>query len=243
MSYKSQVKKTVFVNDNFDRETNFREINANFSFPVIIKTKLLDWQVSQKAGIKQKCLERVGRKISRLTILAQITTGRTFKKFGHENGVEFLVLSGVFSDADGDYSAGCYVRNPANTYFEPFTRDGCTVLFKLGQFQPLDRKKVVIATREPDAIWQSAGEPGVSCLDLHQFAEETVSLYRIRTECWVTFKNINQSVEVFVCEGSITVDGDYFDTGTWLRYPPGGKVKISSKKGACLYVKKNIFPG
>ncbi len=237
-----QTKRAVYVNENFNREKNVREINANFFLPAIVETKILDWQVLAEASNKQKCLERVESNKSQLTTLAQFSAGRTFKKFGHEGGVEFFVLSGVFSDADGDYSAGCYVRNPAKTYHSPFTRDGCIVLFKLGQFQPLDRKRVVIHTSDSEAKWMSAGEPGVSRLDLHHFAEEAVSLYRIRAECWITFQNQNQGIELFVCEGSIFIDGDCYATGSWLRYPVGSKVKVRTKAGACLYIKKRLFP-
>jgi len=237
-----RTNRAVYVNDKFDRENNFQEINANFSIPVIVKTRLFDRQLSPTASITPTCFERVGRNNSRLTTLAQLSAGRAFKKFGHEDGAELLVLSGVFSDADGDYGAGTYVRHPAKTYSEPFTRDGCTVLFKLGQFQPLDRKRVVVDTMDSSARWMYAGEPGVSRLDLHAFAEEMVNLYRILSECWVTFKNKNQGVEMFVCEGSITVDGNFYETGTWLRYPAGSKIKVCTKAGVTLYVKKNVFP-
>jgi hypothetical protein len=242
MTSMQQVKKVVYVNDNFDRKNNVREINANYLLPVTVETSILNWHVSSNASIKQVCLERICGKRSRLTTLAQFPAGRAFKKFGHEGGVEFLVLSGIFSDADGDYSSGYYVRNPAKMYHEPYTRDGCVVLFKLGQFQPLDRKRVVIDTSDPTAKWVSGGEPGVSRLDLHHFAEEAVCLYRIRPECWVTFKNKNQGVEIYVCEGSISINGYRYETGTWLRYPAGKKVKISTRGGACLYYKKCTFP-
>ena len=235
-------RRPVFVNDNIDRVNNVQEINADFSVPVIVETKILSWQHLPTAGIKQKCLERVERNKSRLTTLAQFPAGRTFKKFGHEGGVEFFVLSGVFSDSEGDYGAGCYVRNPGGSCRECTTSDSCTVLFKFGQFLPLDRKRVVINTRNPTARWMHAGEPGVSCFGLHNFSEEKVSLYRIRSECWVTFKHKNHGVEVFVCEGSISVKGNRYETGSWLRYPAGSRVKISAIGGACLYVKKSISP-
>lgn len=143
MSSLPQVKRVAYVNDILNRENNPRELNADFSFPVVVEAKVSEWQVSPKEGIKQMCFERVGRKKPRLTTLAKFPAGRSFKKFGHEAGVEFFVLSGIFSDADGDYGAGCYVRNPASTYHEPFTRECYTVLFKLGQFQSLDRKRVI----------------------------------------------------------------------------------------------------
>jgi len=237
-----QVKKPAFANDRINRINKVLEINANFSVPATVETNVLNWAVSPTAGIKQKCFERIGRKKPNFTTLAQFPAGCTFKQFNHEGGVEFLVLSGVLSDANSDYSAGYYVRNPPGTYHEPFTREGCIVLFKLGQSQSLDRKHVVINTKDSVLEWLHAGVPGVSRFDLHHFAEEEVSLYRIRSECWITFKNQNKGIEVFVCEGSISVNKNCYKAGSWLRYPAGSKVKVGTKGGACLYVKKNIFP-
>lgn len=242
MALMQQRKKVVYVNDGFEKENHFREINANFAVPVVVETKLLDWQLSPENVIQQQCFERVGKAKLRLTTLAQFSAERTFKKFGHEGGVEFFVLSGVFSDDRADYVAGSYVRHPAKTYQPSYTREGCTVLFKLGQFQPLDRKRVFINSRDEKAEWLPAGEPGVSRLDLHHFAEEAVCLYRIRAECWITFKGSNQGVEIFVCEGAACVNGAHYETGSWLRYPAGSKLKVSTKSGVCFYLKRSLFP-
>ena len=235
-------QRPVFVNDSMDQVNNAQEVNADFHVPVTVETEILNWQVSPTVGIRQDILERTRISKLRLTTLVQFPPGHVFKKLGHEGGVEFFVLSGVLSDSDGDYGTGCYVRKPAGSYCECYTSDGCTVLLKLGQFLPFDHKRVVINTGNPNARWLPAGEPGVSRFCLHHFSEEEVSLYRIRPECWVTFKHQKHGVEVFVCEGSIYVKGNRYATGNWLRYPAGSRVKISTIGGTCLYVKKSIFP-
>ena len=241
MSSMPQIQRAAFVNDSIDRVSNVREINADFHVPVSVETKVVEWHASSTIGNK-KCFERIERNKSRMTMLAQLPAGRPFKKFGHDEDVEFFVLSGVFSDSDGDYGAGSYVRNPAGTNHEPFTGDGCTVLFKLGQFQPLDRKRIVIDTKNSPIRWLPVGEPGVSRLALHHFSEEDIYLYRIRTECWITFKHESHGLELFICEGAISVKGNRYVVGDWLRYPAGSKVKVSAIGDVCLYVKKCIFP-
>lgn len=235
-----QAKNIIYINDSFDLYNNVQGVNANLLFPVIVKTNVLDWRVPPTLGCKQTCLELSGKNRSRMTIVAQFSPGRMFKQFGHNRGVELLVLSGTFSNADGDYGAGCYMRIPAKTYHEPFTRDGCTILFKLGHIQPLDRNQVVIDSRSSTVRWIKTREPGVSRIDLHHFSEEKSCLYRIRPECWITFKSNNHIIEIFVCEGLISVDDNQCETGTWLRYPVGSKVKILSKSGACLYIKTTL---
>lgn len=257
---KDKIRQNKFDHDKSNqgclRQTAVPQINANFSVPVIIESNLLDWSITPAisttvlpkmsratpmSGVRQHCFEHVINKKTRLTSLLKFSAGRSFKKFGHESGEEFLVLSGVFSDAGGDYGAGYYVRNPPGTTHAPYTRHGCIVLFKLGQFQALDNKRVRINTLDSVARWRAAGEPGVSCMDLHQFSEEQVHLYRIRSECWITFKPSRCGLEIFVCEGYINVKDKCYATGCWLRYPAGSKIKVSSMGGACLYVKQSIF--
>ncbi len=242
MSSIPPTQKSVFVNDSMDQVNNIQEINANFDVPVAVETEMLNWKVSTTVGVKQDILERTRKNKLRLTTLVKLPAGHIFNRLGHEGGVEFFVLSGVLSNSDGDCSAGCYVRIPAGSYCKYFTSDGCTILLKLGCLLPFDRKPVVINTRNPAARWLSVGEPGVSRLGLHHFSEEVVSLYRIRSECWVIFKYQNHGVEVFVCEGSIYVQDNRYATGNWLRYPAGSRIKISAIGGACLYVKKSVFP-
>lgn len=242
MSLKPLTKNIDYYDSSENKVSKVPEFNADFSIPVVVETKELIWPVALTAGIRQKCFERVERNISRLTTLAQFPIGLTLQKFGHKGGVEFFVLAGVFSDTDGDYGAGYYVRNPMGTYNKSFTNDGCTVLIKLGQFHPFDHKRVVINTRNSEVNWQAVGEPGVSRLHLHKFSEEKVSLYRIRSECWLTFNYKTHGLEVFVCEGSIIIKNNQYATGNWLRYPSGSRVRITAIGDVHLYVKKSIFP-
>jgi hypothetical protein len=242
MSSMPQLQRSFFINRRIDRVNNEREVNVDFNIPVSVETKLIDWQMSSINGNNKKYFERFERTKYYITVLIQFPAGRTFRKFGHEGGMELLVLSGVFSDSDGDYGAGSYVRNPAGTYHQPFTSNGCTVLLKLGRFQPMDRKRVVIDTMNSAHRWLPVADPGVSRLALHHFSEEDIYLYRIRSECWITFKHENHGLELFICNGSISVKGDLYVPGDWLRYPVGSKVKVSAVGDVCLYVKKCFFP-
>ncbi len=228
--------KPAFVNDDDENE-----INANFSISVVVNTSVLDWQESPAEGVVRKRLVLVGSDKPRLTTLVKFAPGSSFNKHGHDGGEEFLVLSGVFSDAAGDYGPGSYVRNPPGTYHAPYTEVGCMLFVKLRQFQTLDRKQLVVDSRADTTRWASTGEPGISQLKLHQFEGEQVTLYRILPQCWITLKKYTQGLEVFVYEGSISdVDGVYPE-GTWLRYSAGSKVKISSVDGARIYMKQGKF--
>jgi hypothetical protein len=217
------------------------EINGNLSIPIIVKTDLHDWQVKNKTGTVRKRLEQINIDGPRLTSLVQFPPGLTFKKATHDRGEEFLVLSGDFANDKKIYNCGAYVRNPPGMKHTSATRNGCTLLFKTGQFQKLDNNRRVVQPYELDTLWQTTNEPGVSRAELHQFLDETVSLYNIRPQCWITFRQYTHSIEILVCEGSITVSGIKYPTGTWFRYPPNSRIKITSVAMACLFVKKSKF--
>lgn len=228
-----EVKPPAFTDD--DQET---ELNSNFSIPVAVQTGKLKWQDSPAPGVMRKRLELIGTKNPRLTTLVKFAAGSSFEEHGHDGGEEFLVLDGVFSDASGNYEAGSYVRNPTGTFHAPFTEEGCTILVKLRQFQHLDRKQVSLATYNHSVHWKRFGQPGVAHMELHQFSDEQVSMYRISPECWLATQLYINGVEIFVCEGSISDDHQTYQKGTWLRYPRGSKLKISSPEGARIYLKQ-----
>lgn len=214
------------------------DVNSNFSIPVIVKTNLYDWHVKNKTGIVRKRLEYVSVDGPRLTSLVQYPAGLTFKKCSHKRGEEFLVLSGDYSNEENAYRAGSYVRNPPGMKFASSTEHGCTLLFKTGHFQKMDQTQLVINAHDYNDSWVSAGVPGVSRFELHQFLDESVHLYQIRPQCWITFKQYAHGIELLVCEGSVTVAGIKYTAGSWFRYPPHSRIKITSVSNVCLFVKK-----
>jgi len=218
------------------------EINGNCSIPVIVKTNLNDWHEQSNSGIIKKRLEVFNEDASWLSSLVQYPAGVTFKKCTHNRGEEFLVLSGDFSNDSKTFSAGTYVRNPPGKQYASSTEHGCTLLFKTGQYQTLDKKPIAINAHLQADSWQSAGEPGVSRMELHQFLDESVNFYKIKPQCWITFKQCTHSIEVLVCEGTVIVNGIKYETGTWFRYPPNSRLVISSVANACLFVKKRKYP-
>jgi hypothetical protein len=228
---------TAFQNDDQDED-----LNADFSVPVMVDTRTLDWQSSPAKGVMRKRLELLALPEPRITTLVQFDSGSSFRQHLHSGGEEFLVLSGTFSDETGDYGKGCYIRNPPGSFHAPFTTEGCQILVKLGQFQKNDNSKVVIRSKNRSFRSTSSAEPGVSLLDLHQFHNESVSLYRINPNCWMDNKSYPYGVEIYVYQGSISDGESNFSEGCWLRYPAGSKLKISTVEGAHLYMKQGNFP-
>lgn len=50
----------------------------------------------------------------------------------HPGGEEIFVLDGVFSDENGDYPAGTWIRNPDGSSHAPWSDGGCTFWIKSG---------------------------------------------------------------------------------------------------------------
>ncbi len=50
----------------------------------------------------------------------------------HAGGEEIFVLEGSFSDEQGTYKRGTWLRNPAGSSHAPFTEEGCLLYVKVG---------------------------------------------------------------------------------------------------------------
>ena len=99
-------------------------VNADFEQRVVLPPPTPDdWVTSPMAGVLRRPLDRVGDEVARATSLVRYAPGSQFKRHMHGGGEEILVLDGVFSDEQGDYPAGTYLRNPPGTGHAPHSRD------------------------------------------------------------------------------------------------------------------------
>ncbi|MCU7931825.1 MAG: cupin domain-containing protein [Candidatus Thiodiazotropha sp. (ex Codakia rugifera)] len=218
-----------------DRED---EINSDLAIPVQSDTSLLSWEASPALGVQRKRLELIGRNLPQLTTLVRFAPGSKFTAHTHDGGEEFLVLTGIFSDASGDYGAGSYIRNPPGTRHAPFTRDGCTILVKLRQFQPGDNRQCSINTGQVDVNLWHEELPGINALLLHNYRDEQVQLLRLLPHLFLTAYNFYTGVEIFVIEGRVCIDQSDMRAGCWLRFPLATRLKLQTEGGCLLYVKQ-----
>lgn len=82
------------------------------------------------------------------------------------------MLDGVFSDENGDYPAGSYLRHPPGSQHAPFSEKGCVILVKLNQFDPNDLKTVRINTGETEWL------PGIGELQVMRYMILSTSTLR-----------------------------------------------------------------
>jgi anti-sigma factor ChrR (cupin superfamily) len=203
------------------------KINADFSQRAAVHFADTPWVASPAAGVERKMLDRIGQEVARATTIVRFAPGSSFSAHTHDGGEEFLVLDGVFQDETGDFGKGAYVRNPPTTHHTPAASQGATILVKLHQFDPDDRKEVRVNSRQ-------LGGPVVP---LHSDAKEDV-----RIEVWspgeAVRRDAKDGIEVFVLEGGFTQGGDAFDHWDWLRLPPRSEFLGSAgPKGARVWIK------
>ena len=63
--------------------------------------------------------------------------GTEFTPHRHFGGEEIFVLEGVFSDENGDYPKGTWLRSPHMSLHHPFSKEGCLIYVKTGHL-PID---------------------------------------------------------------------------------------------------------
>ena len=64
--------------------------------------------------------------------LVRWAPGTNFSPHRHFGGEEILVLEGVFSDENGDYPKGTWLRSPHMSQHHPFSKEGCLIYVKTG---------------------------------------------------------------------------------------------------------------
>ncbi|NLS13412.1 cupin [Vibrio sp. SM6] len=214
-------------------------INMNFEDQVWINTDAEEWTLSPNKAVWRKPLEREAAESGRATSLVKFAANATFTPHEHPGGEEIFVLDGVFSDEHGDYAAGSYLRNPANSHHTSFSRSGCTLLVKLNQFQADDHATVRIDTHQ--AEWFS-GIHQVQIMPLHQFGTEHVCLVK-----WPKGERFNpnhgsKGEEVFILSGELREGQSIYPAHSWLRFPQTQIHALEAIEDSVIWLKAGHLP-
>ena len=209
-------------------------LNMDFDQPVCLLPDKQQWINSPADGVSRVHLEREAEESGHTTSFVRFAPGSFFPRHSHPLGEEILVLDGVFSDENGDYPAGSYLRNPPGSSHQPFTREGCTLFVKLEQFQPGDTQQVVI--RPEERQWRE-GLGKLRVLPLHAYKTESTALVAWpENEVFRPHTHFGGE-EIVVIEGRfIDEHGDY-PAGSWLRSPHLSKHYPRVEEATLIYVK------
>jgi len=191
-------------------------LNMNFTEPVCSRPDESKWTKSPADGVSRIHLEREAMESGHTTSFVKFEPNSFFPQHQHPQGEEVYVLEGVFSDENGDYPAGSYLRNPPGSQHKPFTREGCTLFVKLEQFQSDDTKQVVLL---PESQHWSAGIGNLRVCSLHQHNTESTALV------WWPKDEVFQPHTHWGGEEIVVISGRFIDEygeypkGSWVRSP------------------------
>ncbi len=208
------------------------KLRADYDKTELVHFAHTTWAPSPEPAVMRKLLEREGGEVARATSIVRYGPKSAFPAHVHDEGEEFLVLDGIFSDEHASYPAGTYVRNPPGSRHRPFSREGCTIFVKLRQFARGDGARVVVA---PDDGWSV--DANVATQELHRFGEEHVILLRIAAGGRVVLPKDGRGAELLVVSGSIELESATCPRWTWRR-TAASSIEVSSSSGAVVWLKR-----
>ena len=212
-------------------------LNQNFHEKVVLKSSQLIPISSPCDGVERTLLERnENSEYAISTTIVEFKPNSFFSEHVHDSGEELFVLEGIFSDEFGDYPAGTYIRNPHNTKHSPFSKNGCRLLVKLRQFNPMDNKQVIINTNSQ--AWMPGLVQGLKVMPLHSYEYESTALVKWDSHTEFSFHQHYGGEEIFVLKGTFYDEFGKYPEHTWIRSPHMSKHKpFTLDDGALIFVK------
>lgn len=195
--------------------------------PRVLRLQNQEWVPSTIPGVDRLILDEAPPSGTSVW-LTRFQPGVQFTAHDHRGGEEILVLEGVFSDEQGDYPAGTYLRLPPGSHHQPHSDPGCVLFVRLGHFDAADRQRLVVDSTV--SRWETGVAPGVQILPLHWAGEEFVCLVRLDPNTEVPVHTGSTHEELFVVEGSLIDEAEELPRWSWLRTAPD--TPISRRGGA-----------
>lgn len=210
-------------------------LNSDFSQRAIVTPDDYQWIPSPQPGVERLMLDRIGREQARATSLVWYAPGSEFPAHSHPGGEEILVLDGIFTENGVDYPAGWYLRSPDGSSHQPSSRDGTTIFVKLRQMSADERQPVRINTQEA-ANWH--GQPQRQVCPLFSGASEIVQLQKLAPGERIFCAPLVGGAELILLQGELRAPEGRYESGSWLRFPPGDMpALIATASGALFYLK------
>lgn len=210
------------------------EIHADRRLTAEVRGAELEWIASPERGVDRRMLERKGDEVALATSIVRYAPGSRFAAHVHGGGEEFLVLDGVFSDEEGDYPVGTYVRNPPGSRHAPCSEPGCVIFVKLRQMAALQTKRVRVYTHE--RRWRPVADRVHEAV-LHEDHPIRVSLLRLDPGATFPARTVAGGEELFVVEGAIELHGAHspLPRWGWRRSAEATQPAIATGVGALLW--------
>ena len=208
------------------------QIHNDFAQRIHIQYGDLPWSASPNPMVQRKMLERDGFEVARATSIVRYKAGAKFARHTHELGEEIFVLRGVFSDEEGHYDKGTYIKNPPGSGHAPYSEQGCTLFVKLRHLAPHDAQRVVINMHTTS--WYPGLVNGLRVLPLSEFETEHTALVRWAPGTYFNAHRHFGGEEILVIEGVFEDEHGRYPAGTWVRSPHLSEHKPFSTTGCTI---------
>ncbi len=221
------------------RDIEMNHLNLDFKERISIDTETMAWTKSPLAGVSRRPLARANEESGHATSIVKYEAGACFSTHAHPQGEEIFVLEGTFSDEDGDYPAGTYLRNPPGSSHAPFSKEGCTLFVKLSQFSPQDRSVVRIDTGSTPWL---PGQGGLRVMPLHEFeVEHTALVFWPPGEVFVPHQHFGGE-EILVLSGEFCDEHGRYPRHSWTRSPHLSRHFPFVERETVIWVKTGHLP-
>lgn len=221
--------------------TDFPVFNADFNSRVVVRSDNLDWIQTENPGISVRPLEVAGYHAQRLTLIVRFEPETRYRLQQHFESEEILVLDGSLDIENQTCTPGYYIRYPHRSNLLHYSKNGCVLFVKLGEFASNDTSRRVIDTHSEEQ-WLPGPVEGTEVRALHM--HDTRSVLMIRWLQQASFKPAldPQGEEVFVVRGRlIDIDGAYTQHH-WIRNPIPAWQAWRGDAGTLVYYKNGHFP-
>ena len=208
--------------------------NLDYAKKLVINTNEKEWVPSSLPGVDRCMLERESVEAGITTSVVTYAPNSHFPAHTHPKGEEIFVLEGVFSDENGDYEAGTYIRNPAGSSHSPFSKEGCKLFVKLNQFLAADDQPIAINTNKQEWL-QGHGE--LKVMPLSSFGTTGTALVKWPPGARFTPHNHFRGEEIFVLSGTFIDEHGRYPAGTWIRSPHMSSHNPYTDEGCIIFVK------
>jgi anti-sigma factor ChrR (cupin superfamily) len=231
-------------------------LNMNFSQRCVVDSLSLPWQTADSPLTKQRWIERAdeandqgnaqGEGAMRTTRILQYAPGATLNATHQSVEEEILVLVGRFSDDQGDYGPGLFLKNPPGLSSARLSEVGCTLFVKQRQpgktTNPDASNSARVAVDTVNATWRPGLVAGLSVLPLHEFGTEHTAMVRWAPETWFSPHRHYGGEEIYVLEGVFEDEHGRYPAGTWIRSPHLSQHQPFSREGCLILVKVGHLP-
>jgi anti-sigma factor ChrR (cupin superfamily) len=123
---------TAYSEEGCELFVKVRQFDPTDLTRVVIDSRTQNFRPGLVPGLSVLPLHEFG---TEHTALVQWAPGTKFQPHTHWGGEEILVIEGVFSDENGDYPAGTWIRSPHMSIHNPYSEPGCLIYVKVGHLK------------------------------------------------------------------------------------------------------------